>query len=137
MTKTVLTGRDASLLDGDGYPTDDALKMLEDFEGSPADFIELADKMFSDYGSITLEDVTRHGHDYVQVTIVTGGWSGNEAVISVIENSMFHVAFWMLSQRGGRYVYTVGGGMWSDANMKFNYRKVVESDGEAESAPAP
>jgi len=40
------------------------------------------------------------------LTLITGGWSENEEIISAVEqNSFFTSMCWKSSERGGRYVY--------------------------------
>jgi hypothetical protein len=38
--------------------------------------------------------------------LVTGGWSGNEEIIGILEDTFFWFIFWQLSERGGRYVFS-------------------------------
>lgn len=52
-----------------------------------------------DYGSI-FDEVPG------ELTLVTGGWSGNEEVISAMkENTMGWIMTWSSSHRGGKYVF--------------------------------
>ncbi|MFC8797308.1 hypothetical protein ACFT2C_06220 [Promicromonospora sp. NPDC057138] len=41
------------------------------------------------------------------MVLATGGWSGNESVISTVQDTMFHLMFWYSSTRGGLYEYRV------------------------------
>lgn len=110
---------DPSLFDGDGYPTDDALDRLENFAGTPHQYIEFAMAMYSGYGNISIVDKDNDfGRPIKQVRIVTGGWSGNESVVSVIERSMFSLAYWYLSKRGGLHVYEVPADSWDGQAWK-------------------
>jgi hypothetical protein len=44
-------------------------------------------------------------HDGRKLELHTGGWSGNEEIISVLQNSMFWVMYWQKSERGGHYYF--------------------------------
>lgn len=101
------------LMDEDGYPTQEALDRLEHFTGSPKEFVEYATSIYSGYGAIAVEDVL-NGWNYPvkEVTIVTGGWSGNEKVVSTIERTMFSFAYWQESHRGGLHKYQIHKDQW-------------------------
>lgn len=102
------------------YPTDEAIARIRDFRGTPfemADFVgELLEGM--GYGSYRKTDILEQGfvgnntanpyeERYHQRAFVTGGWSGCEEVLSHLEKTLFHFAFWESSHRGGRVVYRI------------------------------
>lgn len=94
-------------LDDDGYPTSLALTKIENWEiKSNADCVELLEFCrelwhWKDYFSGNLSGV------YV---LITGGWSGNEAIISALHrNRMFHYLYWYSSDRGGKHLYAKHG----------------------------
>lgn len=35
----------------------------------------------------------------------TGGWSGNEEIISILANSLFWIMCWEMTKRGGHYYF--------------------------------
>ena len=48
----------------------------------------------------------------------TGGWSGNESVISALDGTMFNLRWWETTKRGGMYVYKVRADDWnSESNL--------------------
>jgi len=54
--------------------------------------------------------IVNYGPDedgYYEVTLITGGWSENEEVISNLRLSWFWGVFWYQSTRGGKYVLKV------------------------------
>ena len=96
---------DYDWLDEEGYPTDAALERIEAWEvTSRADFDNLMDFIrdlwwMSQWGFIV-------GPDRRFYTLITGGWSGNESIIQALDdNRMFTVFYWVLSERGGKFVY--------------------------------
>ena len=90
--------------DEDGYPTDEALRMVEEwnitgFDNIPP-LLELARSLWRWPQFFFYED----GCWYVS----TGGWSGNEDVIAALKkNTMFWLLCWKQSTRGGHYVFDV------------------------------
>lgn len=47
------------------------------------------------------------GVRYRRYEVSTGGWSGNEDIIRVLERTFFWVMCWQSSRRGGHYVLDV------------------------------
>lgn len=91
----------AEFLDEDGYPTDDALARLRTWDATPAQLVEFLDDLIG-YGHLaTSETHDSFGRACVEVTFVTGGWSGAESLLGVLEDTFFWFAYWQSSQRGG------------------------------------
>jgi len=98
----------AELFDGDGYPTEEALDDLRDFDGTAAVMLSLIeDRWNTNYGLFQREPYDNDGTKAVRLRLVTGGWSGNEAVISALQRTMFWIFFWHLSRRGGLHEFVV------------------------------
>jgi hypothetical protein len=89
------------MFDKDGYPTDEALMLVEMYniaEDGLEGFIDLVENLWNDCG------ISRRGHKYWR--LITGGWSGNEDVIYAMkQNTMFWLCYWYSSKRGGLYVF--------------------------------
>jgi len=87
-------------MDSDGYPDDLELQRIrewsvEDFTGL-MEFVRALWK-WNDWGW------SLKGNKY---DISTGGWSGNESLISALEgNMMFWMMCWHQSRRGGHYIF--------------------------------
>lgn len=89
----------------DPYPTDEQLDVIECFAGSVLVFWGLVDAVWNhDYGTYE-----RHSaEDGATVhKFSTGGWSGNESVISTVDRTMARMLFWESSRRGGHHEYVV------------------------------
>lgn len=91
--------------DRDGYPTDETLLEIERFphEEGPYAFLEFVQEAWSSYGvikGILKEDKTR-------IEFVTGGWSGNEMIMSSIQANVFYPLYWQSSHRGGLHVFEI------------------------------
>lgn len=101
----------ADLLDEDGYPTDDALEIIEKWHWSDSkgwfDFIQSIWHLRS-WGWTEGEEP----HDWdenrkvYRYNISTAGWSGNEDIIRAMEkNDMLWCLTWVQSRRGGHYIF--------------------------------
>ena len=87
----------------------DHLKKIEKWKVSTNDdCIALAEYICScwdtDYGYAKIRKVP--GENRRRLTLITGGWSENEYIVSAIEkNRTFSMICWQKSQRGGLHVY--------------------------------
>ena len=89
-------------MDFDGYPDDQELQRIREWphKDFPAlmEFVRTLWK-WNDWGW------SQQGRKY---RISTGGWSGNESLISALEgNVMFWMMCWHQSKRGGHYTFIV------------------------------
>lgn len=89
------------------YPTDEQLRQIEDFAGTPIDFVDMVSDVWPDMGTLTIDKGGPERRPATVYRFVTGGWSGCESVLSSIERTMFHMLFWRESHRGGLVVYEV------------------------------
>nr|WP_282580299.1 hypothetical protein [Nocardioides sp. InS609-2] len=109
------------LVDGDGYPTDEATDLIRSWTGSPRVLVDdLLGPIFEGYGSLT---VTRVTDDYDQparrVRLATGGWSGCEDAIGDLKRTWFWFGWWESSRRGGAYEFVVPEKSWDEPMMAF------------------
>jgi hypothetical protein len=88
-------------MDEDGYPTDEDLKIVQNWE--PTDFHGLA--IFLTKAWIYKDYINLNGS---VLEISTGGWSGHEELINAIPAMWKYFHFWS-NRRGGHYVFTYQG----------------------------
>lgn len=95
-------------LDADGYPTAKTLKAIRNW--NPYDtpgLMRFVEKAWH-YGDIFFSKKNKRTIGLTEFKISTGGWSGNESVISALQkNHVFWGMCWESSHRGGHYVFTV------------------------------
>ena len=90
-------------MDTNGYPDEEELKKIAEWDY--CDFHGLMDYVkerwkYADCG------YWKKGRKYYRIS--TGGWSGNESIISALmENTMFWAVFWESSKRGGHYNFEI------------------------------
>lgn len=83
----------------DRYPSDIELKTIAkwdslDFKG----LFKFVQSIWAEYGFIKIWGK--------KVTMVTGGWSGNESIIGAMQdNTVFWMTCWQSSKRGGQYIF--------------------------------
>jgi hypothetical protein len=104
---------DYESLDDDGYPTDDALFLIENWHWSDSKgWFEFIKSIWwaRDWGWTEGEEP----HDWdenkkvYRYNISTGGWSGNENIIRAMEKNgggFFWHLNWVQSRRGGHYIF--------------------------------
>lgn len=101
------------LKDAEGYPTPEALDKVVMFDHGD-DIKGLVDILQAawNYAPPIVEDGEDEHFEGKKIKIVTMhtvGWSGNEDLITALQNSrsLFWVFFWMESKRGGHYTFHV------------------------------
>lgn len=96
------------------YPASEQLTDLATFTGTAQQYAEtIRDLWWPDGNGATItETVDDQGSPVVEVRLATAGWSGNEEIVSVIQQSFFHAMFWHMSRRGGLHVYQVPVWAW-------------------------
>jgi hypothetical protein len=92
---------------GPGYPTDEQLKIIEEWPiVNPQDIAEFHKIMeyikplweFADCGYWVQDGDIYYLH--------TAGWSGNEDIIGALDkNIIFWMLYWYRSERGGHYIF--------------------------------
>jgi hypothetical protein len=98
----------------DRYPSEIDLQAVRDFTGSPHGFVDLLTTLW--WGG---EPAMGVGDAVVTVALVTHGWSGNEELVSVAQDTSFWSQFWARSVRGGRFEFTVPVDRWDDPRSVF------------------
>jgi len=98
------------MLDDDGYPTDEALEIIEIWHYNDAkgwfDFIHSIWHLAS-WGWKEGEAIDEITNEKVWCYYVsTAGWSGNESIIHAMQKNdwMWHLN-WVQSRRGGHYIF--------------------------------
>ena len=102
------------LLDGAGYPTRAALRMLVSPHSPRRALQTLASMWNTEYGQLT-SNIKEHELETFSgefmadhLRFVTGGWSGNEEALATFElNTMAWSLTWRLSTRGGLHIFEV------------------------------
>jgi len=97
------------LVDGDGYPTPAALDRIDNFEGTPIDLTDFVSELWWPGGRKLCHFMSKLVPDTDEVAwewyLATGGWSGNEEIISHLEGTFFWMKFWYSHVRGGGFTF--------------------------------
>jgi hypothetical protein len=106
--------KDHDMIDEDGYPTEEALQIVESWHWSDAkgwfDFIGSI-WYYKDWGWKEKDEPhewNNHNRDLMvhRYYISTAGWSGNEAIIRAMQKTeMLWYLNWVQSRRGGHYIF--------------------------------
>jgi hypothetical protein len=91
-------------MDDYGYPEDEELARIENWSiRGREDCVELLEYV---RGLWTYPEYFEHDEEGTHYTISTGGWSGNESLISAMcSNYMFWAIAWWSSRKGGHYEF--------------------------------
>lgn len=97
--------------DKHGYPTSQTLRKIQHwkFEDGYLGLMEYIQKAWywTDFVSSTPAK-DNFGRDVIEYKLVTGGWSGNEDIITAMEyNHLFYALCWKESHRGGKHIYEI------------------------------
>lgn len=105
---------DGDYIDSDGYPTEAALARIQNWpiNNMDSDIQSLFDFIRScaweEHGSWHERIVRDRGLRFNRITVSTGGWSGNESLISALERNVVAWSLtWQSSKRGGHFVFEV------------------------------
>jgi len=102
------------------YPSSEDLRRIRSFRPNKDDPIEFAEFVCQvwnkHYGKVIFK---KKDKDTMILKLITGGWSGNEEIITALAQTMFWSLFWEKSERGGLYVFEV----YRFKNTKINNRK--------------
>ena len=77
--------------------------------------METREQLFDADGNISSEIV----ENFVELNLVTGGWSGNEDIVDNLKKTMFHSMYWYMSQAGGLHVYRVTENLIDNKNVDW------------------
>jgi len=89
----------------DGYPSEDELLHLAAFRGTARELMEYVESIWRGGAGVrTVRRDNGFGREEVAVTFVTGGWSGCESVISVLNRTLarIYASRW---ERGGLHEF--------------------------------
>lgn len=93
------------------YPTEDELKVIETWNGDWNEWFAFIKGVWwrPDWGWSEGRGLDELLNEKMVTTykISTGGWSGNEDVISAMEKNFAWFMFWVQSRRGGHYIFEV------------------------------
>ena len=89
------------MIDSDGYPTEETLKNIEEFDLLTGDIYELVEYICENWvNGYPPKWDRKHG----TLQLSTGGWSGCESVIAALrKNKFFFMLYWHQSRVGGHY----------------------------------
>ncbi len=102
-------------LDEDGYPTEETLQAIEKWRGDFKGFFYTLKPVWKYHEPLAWcgwhEDVVKDDIEDRQVlrfSLSTGGWSGNESLISAMrKNYVLWSLTWVQVRRGGHYIFEV------------------------------
>ncbi len=96
-----------SLEVGVKYPTENELQKIANWDGTTShEALELIEFLrslwtFESWGFCLT------GKKVLKLELHTGGWSGNESVIQVLQTNWFWMFYWQKSIRGGHYFFEI------------------------------
>ena len=95
------------------YPTDEELQAIEDFAGTPREMTEYLRSIWH-WDMVSHEPAESDFGPVIRVRLVTGGWSGNESIVSALEKTMYWMIGWESSHRGGLTVFEFRPDQWNE-----------------------
>jgi hypothetical protein len=82
----------------DRYPSEIELKAIRNWPFSDLrGLVDFVKEIWSDYGIVKVKGRT--------VTLVTGGWSGNEDIMWALDHNVGFLTCWRASYAGGKHKY--------------------------------
>lgn len=87
------------------YPSRVEIEWIRNYDlwkDGPAKLFENIEEMYNeDYGRV----IKKYYKKKVRITFITGGWSGNEEILSAMKRVKHVGMFWVKSERGGLECY--------------------------------
>lgn len=94
--------------DPDGYPTKTELQAILDFEGTPEQLIKYINSIWwGDGFTVKNGRSSSMAGAIKRCFLSTWGWSGNEEIMGVLDQTWFRLLWWHQSNRGGHYIYEI------------------------------
>lgn len=92
--------------DKDGYPTEKELRRIREWNLTKENvhgFLRYIEECWwnAEWGFCLT------GKRVLTLDLHTGGWSGNEEIIEVLQSSHFWLLYWRNSRRGGHYTFKI------------------------------
>lgn len=94
------------MLDKDGYPDETSLQQIEKWDILEQG-IEGLLTLIAENTNWADRQIHRKGKRVIYYQYSTGGWSGNESVISALRRNSLFWLFWEKSTRGGHYWFRI------------------------------
>lgn len=92
--------------DADGYPTEETLKIIQEWEIRSNFAIRDLLSYVKDCWRYGFPTKAGGSKNQKWISVSTGGWSGNESIIGALRNNrMFWALCWLESRRGGGYKF--------------------------------
>jgi hypothetical protein len=88
--------------DSSGYHTEEVLAQITnyDLKNGARGMVDLITSLWH-WGD------NQYSWDGHTLELHTGGWSGNEDIISALEPTLFWMVYWRKSERGGHYYFVI------------------------------
>ena len=96
------------MMDRDGYPTEKFHEWIDSIQWEQIDLMGIAQTIidcwhFGHWG-VTFKRM-RNGHRTLHLS--TGGWSGNEEIVTALRTTMWWSLCWEEHKRGGHYRFSI------------------------------
>ena len=98
-------------LDSEGYPTDELLEYIEDYNNfkNYQEILDIIEKVWwmPDWGLRKKKPYTERLTKQRVYTyyMSTGGWSGNESLINALKRNVLFWMYWRASRVGGHFTF--------------------------------
>lgn len=99
----------AVVLDSEGYPTDEFLKWVEEFNPLEHKLMNFINVIFENWmhGNYGYKLKKKYA-GYCALELHTLGWSGNESILKALESNLFFfMLYWKKTERGGHYYFSL------------------------------
>lgn len=96
-------------MDSEGYPEEKELRAIRkwDVKDFPS-LLEFIEQRWTYRDFIKRYVVKERDNFYLEWTLITGGWSGNESLVNaLLSNTLFEMCWYWEWSRGGRHVFRI------------------------------